>query len=259
MKKLIMAIFAVVSLMATADTIDPERLAKAMAKRAARLAAAGGLVTKPAAGNYARIVSMQKTVPLDYIKEVVRQFNTGLNINIEVSEGQPESTPFESVKKVMGMPMTGIALIVVEDSGLPTILSAMEDGWAILDISKLDDDMPPKDVYDLRVRKEINRAFAQAFGAGLSMNKPCVMEPAYTLAELDAIKFPVISPEAMNKMMDACYKRKIEPLKMATYRDACRQGWAPAPTNDVQKAIWNEVHTIPTTPMKIEFDPKKGR
>ena len=247
------------SIAALADNVDPERRAKMMERRAARLAAAGGLVTKPASGNYARVVSMQKTVPLSYVKEVVRQFNTGLNINIEVSEMPPEATPFESVKKVMGLPRTGIALVIVEDSGLPTILSAMEDGWAILEIGKLDDDMPPREVYDMRVRKEINRAFAQAFGAGLSMNKPCVMEPAYTLPQLDAIKFPVISPEAMNKMMDACYKRSIEPLRMATYKTACQQGWAPPPTNDVQKAIWKETHAIPKTPMKIEFDPKKGR
>ena len=257
MKKLLLAMAVGLSFVALADTVDPERRAKMMAKRAARLAAAGGLVVKQASGNYARIVSMQSTVPLDYIKEVVRQFNTGLNINIEVTEGTPAATPFESVRKVMGMPKTGVALVIVEGSGLPTILSAMEDGWAILDIDKLDDDMPPKDVYDLRVRKEINRAFAQAFGAGLSMNKPCVMEPAYALPDLDAIKFPVISPEAMNKMMDACYKRKIEPLKMATYRDACRQGWAPPPTNDVQKAIWDKVHELPTEPIKIKYEKSK--
>ena len=257
------SVFAVVavglSFAAFADKVDPERLARTMSKRAARLAAVGGLVTKPASGNYARVVSMQKSVPIGCVREVVRQFNTGLNINIEVSEMSPEATPFDSVKKVMGMPKTGVALVIVENSGLPTILSAMEDGWAILEIGKLDDDMPPREVYDMRVRKEINRAFAQAFGAGLSMNKPCVMEPAYTLPQLDEIKFPVISPEAMNKMMDACYKRSIEPRRVATYKKACQEGWAPAPTNDAQKAVWDKVHAVPKTPMKIEFDPKKGR
>ena len=45
----------------------------------------------------------------------------------------------------------------------------------------------------------------------------------------------------------------------ATYLDACEQGWAPAPTNEYQKAIWDKVHAAPKNPMKIEFDPKKGR
>jgi hypothetical protein len=44
-----------------------------------------------------------------------------------------------------------------------------------------------------------------------------------------------------------------------TYLDACEEGWAPAPTNDVQKAIWDKVHAAPKNPMKIEFNPKKGR
>jgi len=39
----------------------------------------------------------------------------------------------------------------------------------------------------------------------------------------------------------------------ATYRHACEQGWAPAPTNDYQKAIWNEVHEMPTEPIKIKY------
>jgi len=37
------------------------------------------------------------------------------------------------------------------------------------------------------------------------------------------------------------------------------EGWAPAPTNEYQKIVWDKVHAIPQKPMKIEFDPKKGR
>ena len=51
----------------------------------------------------------------------------------------------------------------------------------------------------------------------------------------------------------------VTPGNIETYETACCQGWAPTPTNDLQKAIWDKVHAIPATPMKIEFDPKKGR
>ena len=47
--------------------------------------------------------------------------------------------------------------------------------------------------------------------------------------------------------------------RWVTYKKACQQGWAPAPTNNIQQAIWNRVHAAPKNPMKIEFDPKKGR
>ena len=48
-------------------------------------------------------------------------------------------------------------------------------------------------------------------------------------------------------------------VKIGTYRQACQEGWAPAPKNDEQKAIWNQVHAIPDKPIKIEFDPKRGK
>ena len=33
----------------------------------------------------------------------------------------------------------------------------------------------------------------------------------------------------------------VPPLRKAQYIVAAREGWAPAPTNDIQKAIWNRV------------------
>ena len=47
--------------------------------------------------------------------------------------------------------------------------------------------------------------------------------------------------------------------RRTSYQKACEEGWAPLPTNDVQKAIWDKVHAVPKNPMKIEFDPKQGK
>ena len=51
----------------------------------------------------------------------------------------------------------------------------------------------------------------------------------------------------------------MHPERKVPYIKAVKEGWAPAPTNDIQKAIWDKVHAAPKNPMKIEFDPKKGR
>ncbi len=48
-----------------------------------------------------------------------------------------------------------------------------------------------------------------------------------------------------------------KPQSRTTYRKACEEGWAPAPTNDVQKAIWDKVHEMPTEPIKIKPETKK--
>ena len=265
MKQILTAI-AVATVVAAASFADGEESLSPQEKRArrkarieARIAAEGGMLQKDNTENFARVVNCQKKVSTDFIKDVVAQFNTGLNIYVEVVEMDFVTDPFALANKAMSIPRTGIAAIIVDDDKLPTILSAMENGWSILNIRHLKDDLPPKAVYELRLRKEINRAFAEAAGAGLSFNKPCVMEPVYKLSDLDAITFPVVSPEAMSKISQACAKRGVPPVRTGTYKTACEEGWAPAPTNDVQKAIWNETRQLPAKPIKIEFDPAKGK
>jgi hypothetical protein len=53
----------------------------------------------------------------------------------------------------------------------------------------------------------------------------------------------------------------VTPAEMTTYRKACREGWAPAPTNDIQKAIWEQVKADkergPTNPLKISMPKRK--
>ena len=236
-----------------------ERRAMMAAKRAEKIAAAGGIIIRPLQGNYARIVNAQNKLSIEFIESIVKQFNTGLSMQINVSSLQCESNIWSTIKKAQSLPNTGLLTVIVDDDKLPRILSALEDGWSVLNINGLDDDLPPRSVYEDRIRKEINRAFAQSAGAGLSLNKPCVMEAVYSLQDLDRVSFPVISPEAMSKIQEAGNKKKIGRIVRKTYKRACEEGWAPAPTNDVQKTIWEQVHAAPKNPMKIEFDPKKGR
>ena len=86
-----------------------------------------------------------------------------------------------------------------------------------------------------------------------------ILRPAKTLAELDAISATTPWPLQHNAMVDRLEKRGVKMVKVGTYRQACQEGWAPAPKNDEQKAIWNQVHAIPDKPIKIEFDPKKDK
>ena len=68
-----------------------------------------------------------------------------------------------------------------------------------------------------------------------------------------------MSYQNFNKMINNAKLMGVAVRRRVSYRKACQEGWAPAPTNDIQKAIWDKVHAVPATPMKIEFDPKKGR
>ena len=53
----------------------------------------------------------------------------------------------------------------------------------------------------------------------------------------------------------------VTPLRKTIYRKACQEGWAPAPTNEYQKAIWDKVRSEkergPTNPIEIPMPKKK--
>lgn len=259
MKKLMIVLVTVsCALSALAIERTPEQIARNKERRAAALAAKGGLVTKPRSGNVVRIVNAQKTVTTAELRQIAADIDKGFAVGLEVSEAEPGKCPFEDVKVALSQPKTAIVLLVVDDEKLPAILSAPENAWAILNVRTIGDDMPPRAVYQLRLKKEVARGLASACGAGTAFNKPCVMEPVYGKTDLDGLKAAVLGPETISKMLDAARMRGVEPVKIATYQQACQEGWAPAPTNDAQKAVWEKVHAMPEKPIKITYDPVKG-
>ena len=231
-----------------------ERRARRQARIEARIAAEGGMVVKPNTGSYARILCGTTKVDSRQVKVVVDKFNVGLNIWFDIKDVKLDIPAIEFARREAKRPKTGFLLVVVDDATLPMTLSAYEEGWAIMNVRPLGMDFPPKGVYNQRIQKQINRSFAQAAGAGLSFNKPCVMEPVFSLVDLDRIKYPVISPEVMSKVLDVCAKRDVQSIVSETYLEACRAGWAAAPTNELQKTIWERSRSLPDKPIKIKYD-----
>ena len=149
----------------------------------------------------------------------------------------------------------GAAVLIGEEDGLPAIIVAPEKSWAVVNVTALAGDFPPKDALAVRARKELVRAAAWALGAGESMMKPCIMQYEPTLAALDANRLMMPSPDPVMRMVNGAMARGIDTIREDTYRRACEEGWAPAPTNDVQKAIWAKVKADkergPTNPITI--------
>lgn len=82
------------------------------------------------------------------------------------------------------------------------------------------------------------------------------MDPVLSASELDKIPVDVIGLDVLPAVSRAAEQFGIGRFRRTTYLKACQEGWASAPTNDIQKAIWNKVHEVPDKPIKIEFDPK---
>ena len=154
-----------------------------------------------------------------------------------------------------------IAVIVVDDGETPAVLVAPEDQWAIVNVSKLDKGLTPGPLYArlfaARCRKEIIRTFSLLCGGGASQF-PGNMMATPSIEELDSVQ-EFIPIDMESRWTEYLASHGVKPAYIRTYQQACKEGWAPAPTNDIQKAIWNRVHAIPDKPMTIEFDPKKDK
>lgn len=149
-------------------------------------------------------------------------------------------------------------VVVVNRDGQPALLCAPEDRWCEVNIKSLSADSPKEFILQRRVEKEVLRALGYALGCGNSSVTPCVMSKVDSLDDLDALQL-MMGPESLGKTLHTAGVRGCEPRKYVSYRKACQEGWAPQPTNDAQRVIWNQVHQIPDRPITIEFDPKKDK
>jgi hypothetical protein len=151
----------------------------------------------------------------------------------------------------------GIAL--VEDVDTPSLLSAPEDNWAMVNVSKLKTDNPDAETFGKRVRAEILRAFGFVAGGAYSAHGDFVMRIVQKPSDLDDFVRLEYSVSMLQTLSLTTPYYGLVPWHQTTYLRACEEGWAPAPTNDVQKAIWEKVHAVPDKPITIEFDPKKDK
>ena len=212
------------------------------ARREARLAAAGGLIDLPVVGHVVRIkLETDKVTPAD-LEKTAADMRRVMHFAVEVvGRGQ---TSTNSVG----------ALVLVAEKGKesPALLCAPEENWSVVNLSRLWEDGPDAETAKTRVRKEVWRALGFAAGAGNAPRPPCLMRNIRKPSDLDKDKIEFISPQPLMGMLNTMSQIGFAPGGQTTYRKACEQGWAPAPTNDVQKAIWKEIHTPPEAPLQLK-------
>ena len=214
----------------------------------------GGPVKKPGTGKGSlKIISSVAGVDSAFMDKALKTAWKILKIDMSVVPGKAVTiaTAKESLKAYGAQ----AGVFVVEDDVLPRLLTAPEEGWGIVNVKKCAaSPNESRDKVMQRVRKEIIRAMVLASGAGNSGN---VMQSVTNLESLDGILVEAVPLQARAAMLSHLANLGIEPVHIASYLKACQEGWAPAPTNDVQKAIWDKVHALPTEPMKILPETKK--
>ena len=206
------------------------------------LAKNGGMIVKPGEGKLV-VVNCQTKIPATNVSERATRFVAPLRVPIEVREG--------SWKFGDGRPAdANAALFVVDDPALPMSLVAAEERWGVVNVAKLD--VGP------RFNRQFLRSAILTFGAAHSQQKGSPMRAVTKPEDLDAFMSEDLMFDTLISVGSHLKGIGVTPNRLTSYRRACKEGWAPAPTNDFQKVVWEEVHAKPTNPMKIKFDPKKG-
>ena len=150
------------------------------------------------------------------------------------------------------------AVFIVDDKDLPPSLIAVEAQWAILNIGALAAGGANDELVRIRAKNEFSRVMTILCGGFCSQYPAPLMNFVVGISDLD--RCLADPPGDMTARMKGYLDRHgIKPEQKVFYRKACQEGWAPAPTNGYQRAIWNQVHAIPDKPITIEYDPKKDK
>ena len=215
----------------------------------------GGFVTKPdsKAGKVA-IIDTQSRVDGAEFQKVAKDIEAITKMDFVYEKAEKDAP-----ENLLAKSKAGFAVVIVDDAGSPAVLIALEDNWALLNVAKLDrnltTDSAKEKFYVSRCRKELSRVIAILCGGSASQFPGNVMD-VYKMEDLDlAVEgLPFDRIRAMTTYLE---KNGFKAEQRTTYRKACIEGWAPAPTNDYQKAIWENVHAMPTEPIKIKPEEKK--
>ena len=245
-----------------AKELTPEEVEQNHAKAAAfrrSIAEKGGWVSVPMAGPAIKLVDATgKGWALEGLEAVKANLD---RFGLCPSEAVRRQLAGEALAegRAAARESCGVVMLVDGAEDAPLVTAYPEERLALVNMTALLKGVGGSGVRQDRVEKLAWRAIGHLVGCGAPDGYTCVMKPVRNMAELDAMPNKFIHPATFFKARPYFDMCGVTPARKGTYESACQQGWAPAPTNDVQKAIWEKVHAVPATPMKIEFDPKKGR
>ena len=235
---------------AEVDALSPD-VRREYFKRTSELHS-GGIVEKPGVGSGTFLfVDSTKTLTEGMFARDFNMLDRTLKVSPKLVKG--EAVTVETATAAMKELKANAAVFVVDKPTLPRLITASEEGWAIVNIGKLKAGEPSKEVLEKRITVEVIRGLAQIFGSG---NAGMSMSPITSLQDIDDLQHPGFPASALKMCQAQMKKLGFEPKVVASYRVACKQGWAPPPKTEAQRIIWKQTHQIPDKPITIEYDPK---
>ena len=192
-------------------------------------------------------VNSQKTVDASVLSKAIDKLERQFKYIVKISDKDVDASASRLVVRLEDLDRK------------ERVLLAPESYWVSVNVKSLAADNPPKAILADRFEKEVRRAFAFVCGGTCGTEPGGICRMVNSLSDLDAIPGLDFALDIEARIVNNMNETEVKPYRIAKYSEAVQEGWAPAPTNDYQQAIWDKVHAMPATPMKIEFDPKKGR
>ena len=217
----------------------------------------GGKILRPGTRQGTVVyVNCQKRAEMAWLEES-REYMAGYSkFNVSAKDGTFD---------IKGPNVEGNAsLFIIDDETLPALLAAPEDRWVAVNVAPLAKDAKPA-FFEARVKKELTRGFCMLCCAANSQFPRALTGGVTKPSDLDKFPDHHLPVDIERRMATYMEPFGVTPAVMVTYRQACKEGWAPAPANDYQihvaEAVAKEKAEAlkgPKAPRKIEFDPKKG-
>ena len=148
------------------------------------------------------------------------------------------------------------SLFLVDDPTLPPMLVAPESRWTMVNMAQLK--TSDRRRFEDRVKRQLSRGFAFLCGGGESEFVGSLMS-VVRAEQLDKQEDHRLPIDVISRFVPMMSEVGVTPAIYADYETACQEGWAPAPTNQWQKAVWDKVHAPPSKPMKITYDKDKQK
>ena len=211
----------------------------------------GGKIIRPGTMNGSIVlVNAQSLAPEKWFNDIKEYLYSTTKFQIKIETGKFEFP--------QNMTKGNLTLYIIDNAEFPSVLHAPNSGWAVINVVALKHPTKPQ-FFEARVKKHLTRTFAMLVGAQNSSFPNSIMNGMKTPQEVDKIISHKLPIDIISRFNPYVAEFGITPAREVPYIQAVREGWAPAPTNDIQKAIWDKIHAMPTAPIKIKPETKKVR
>lgn len=211
--------------------------AEKAAKKAEFYKKTGGLVRRPKTGSGKVVfINSQDKFKIADLQALAGKLSDIMKIDFEVIQenGVDLSNAAEFMKK-SNAPCGAIAAKLAPT--MPELIVVPDSGYAIINVSAF-----PADASSKYFSKQLVRGFAAASGAMSSQYPLTLMSAFENSKKLDSFPSEELPVDVMIRVKNSLKQNGVAPYAVTTYKHACREGWAHQPTNDVEKAIWKEMH-----------------